>query len=200
MFLITTESFGQIFRVRAGLTLSNMIYKAYGNELRMKPGFHIGPTIEFPPNDFYSFEMGLNLSTKGFKFSEKGAGYEYQHKLNLLYFDIPLTAKVTYDADFSKFFGALGPYFGWGIAGKWKYTETNNGKTNTDVRNVKWGLNGTGDLARFDFGLTFRAGLEIKSLQIGLSYGLGLANISSYTGGGNEVRNRILEISVGYKP
>jgi hypothetical protein len=197
LFINTIKSSGQIFRVHAGLNLSNMIYKTYGNRLEIKPGFNLGSTVEIPPNDFYSFEMGLILSSKGFQISDKVDLYEYQEKLNLLYLDIPLTAKVAFDIGSCKIYGKFGPYMGWGISGKWKYEERNNGETVKSSMYVSWGTGG--DLKRFDIGLTVGAGIEVKSMLLNLFYGLGLANIASYTGGGNIIKNRILEVSVGYK-
>jgi hypothetical protein len=37
----------------------------------------------------------------------------------------------------------------------------------------------TDQMNRLDFGLNFAAGLEIKSVQIGINYGLGLTNLSN---------------------
>ena len=90
-FTMTTELFAQNFGVRAGLNLSNMLMKddddTYSDEFTMNPGFHVGPTVEFPINEIFSFESGLLLTTKGFKISDKETfmdeTYEYEQKLNL---------------------------------------------------------------------------------------------------------------------
>ncbi len=44
--------------------------------------------------------------------------------------------------------------------------------------------------------LTFGAGIEINAIQIGISYDLGLANISIYNDNGHKVNNRVLKFSV----
>lgn len=41
-------------------------------------------------------------------------------------------------------------------------------------------------------------GVEINSIQIGITYGLGLANISTYVEYDSKINNRVLGISVGY--
>ena len=65
---------------------------------------------------------------------------------------------------------------------------------------VEWGSDKEkDDLKRLDFGLTMGGGVEINSIQIGLTYALGLANISSYTDYGTKINNRVLGLSVGYK-
>jgi len=62
-----------------------------------------------------------------------------------------------------------------------------------------WGSGEYDFLKRLDFGLTGGAGIEINFIQIDLSYGLGLANISSYTNDGDKINNRVLGIFLGYK-
>ena len=86
-----------------------------------------------------------------------------------------------------------------GIRGKIKSEVTSGGNTIADQEDVNWGSGDQYDLKRFDFGLTFGAGIEINSIQIGLSYGFGLANISPVTDNGMKICNRVLAISAGYK-
>lgn len=205
MFTLTTESYAQTFGVKGGLNLSNMHMKdndeTYDDNNKISPGFHLGATAEFPITEMFSFETGLLLSNKGTKASSKeewnGETYEYKEKANLFYLDIPLTAKATYDLSGTKIYGVFGPYLGIGLSGKYKYEETGSTTTTQDV---KWGQSSSDDdLKRFDYGLIFGTGVEIKTIQIGLSYGIGLANISSNFSNGMKIKNRVLEISAGYK-
>lgn len=188
-----TESFAQTFGIKAGLNLSNMLVKnndyTDSDDFKMNPGFHIGPTAEFEINKMLSFETGLLLSTKGFKESYGGETY----KLNLLYLDIPLAAKATFGIGSTKIYGIFGPYIGVGLSGKSKY-EFEGESIEEDI---KFGSDeDEDDLKRLDFGLTIGAGVEFNALQIGLNYGLGLANISTYA---DKASNRVLGISLGYK-
>lgn len=203
-----TESFAQIFRLKAGLNLSNILEKdddgTYSDDYKMNPGFHLGATAEFPVTEIFSFETGLLLSTKGYKVSEEetymGETYTYKVKANLLYADIPLTAKASFDIGGAKIYGIFGPYLGLGLSGKYKSEETSMGETETNTEDIKWGSDEQeDDLKGLDFGLTVGAGVEVNAIQIGLSYGLGLANISHYTEGGYKMNNRVLGISVGYR-
>jgi len=207
---MSTELFAQNFRVKAGLNLSNMLMKdyneTYSDDFKMNPGFHIGSTAEFPLTEMISFETGLFLSTKGFKKSEEeiimSETIEIEEELNLLYLDIPLTAKVSFDLDGAKIYGVLGPYLGMGLSGKSKYEYTFDGETETEEEDIEWGTNEEvekDDLKRLDFGLTMGAGVEINSIQIGLTYGLGLANISTYPYDDFKIKNRVLGLSVGYR-
>ena len=207
-FTMTTESYAQTFGVKAGLNLSNMLVEddddTYSDDFKVNPGFHVGATAEFPITELFSFETGLLLSTKGFKVSEEetfmGETVKYESKLNLIYLDIPLTAKASFDLGGARIYGVFGPYIGMGLSGKSKFEITAMGETETEEEDIKLGSDeDEDDVKRLDFGLTMGAGVEISSIQIGLSYGLGLANISPYTDGGSKISNRVLGISVGYK-
>jgi len=201
---LATESFAQSFGVKAGLNLSNMLAKddddTYSDDFKMHPGFHLGATAGFPITDMFSFETGLLLSTKGFNEDFQEDGYEYKDKVNLVYLDIPLTAKASFEVGSIAVFGVFGPYIGIGLSGKDKWELTIDGETESGEDKVKWGSDKENDdLKRFDFGLVMGAGVEINAIQIGLNYNLGLANISSYDEGGYTNKNKVLGISVGYK-
>jgi hypothetical protein len=205
---LASESFAQTFGIKAGLNLSNQLMKddntTYSDDFKMNPGFHIGATAEFLITKIFSFETRLLISTKGYKFSEEeillGEILEYKIKCNLYYVDVPLDVKASLAVEGAKIYGALGPYLGIGLFGKRKSELTAMGETETYEEDIEWGSDEENyEIKRLDFGLTIGAGFEISSIQIGLSYCLGLANISAYTDGGIKNKNRVLGISVGYK-
>jgi len=182
----------------------------YGNtvlseDFKMKPGFLLGPTADFPLSDHLSVETGILLSTKGFKTSEKetyqSETFEYRSTLNLVYIDIPiaLKGKISVSENTDLFLSA-GPYVGIGISGKSKSERIYNGDKTTNEEEVKWGSDENNDmLKRPDFGLAFGGGVEIKSFQFGIFYNVGLANISAYTEDETKISNRVLNISTGYR-
>jgi hypothetical protein len=87
-----------------------------------------------------------------------------------------------------------------GLSGGSKLETTYGGNTESDTEAVNWGSDAENDdFKRLDFGLVAGAGVEINSILIGVSYGYGLANISSYTADGTRVSNRILSVSAGYR-
>jgi len=207
MITNASESSGQVFGIKTGLTLSTMLkkdnYGTYSDDYKMNPDFHLGLTAEFPINDIFSFETGLLMSPKGFRIHKNeiisGEPYETKIKTNLLYFDVPLTAKAAYNLGSAKIYGVIGPYVGAGLKGQTRSEVTSGGNTVIDKGDINWGSHDYDNLKRLDFGLTIGAGIEINSIQIGLWYGLGLANISPVTDGGRKISNRVLAISSGYK-
>jgi hypothetical protein len=162
------------------------------DEFKMKPGFNAGVTVEFPTKDWFSIDMSLILSTKGCKTIHKSVTFNDKGTRNLVYLDIPLTAKTYFNAGGAKIYGAFGPYIGIGLGGKWDEIETNNfsGGTISSSSNAFDGLN------KLDFGLTAGVGVSIYSFQIGLSYGFGLSDISSDSN--VIIRNSVSGISLGY--
>jgi hypothetical protein len=206
--MMTTGLFAQNFGVKAGLNLSNVFAKddddTYSDDFKLNPGFHAGLTADFPITEMFSFETGLLLSTKGYRISEKetilGETFEIEGKLNLLYVDIPLTGKVSFDIGGPKIYGAFGPYVGLGLSGKAKSKITVGGETEEEEEDINWGSDEQeDDLKRLDYGLMVGAGVEINALQIGVSYGLGLANISANNDNGNKANNRVIGISLGFR-
>ncbi|MBK6963198.1 MAG: PorT family protein [Bacteroidales bacterium] len=186
------ESAAQIFGVKAGLNLSEtQIQDIPEEDILINPGFHLGATGEFMINGIFSIETGLFLTTKGHKNKVETPDEPVTGRVNLNYLEIPLTGKALIEAGSIKIYGLFGPYAAMGLTGKIKVE-------NTTSENIKWGSDIESDqYKRFDFGLTFGTGVEIESLQIGLSYDLGLASISSQTG--QKVTNQTLGVSLGYK-
>ncbi len=195
------------FVVKGGLNLSNLLVKdnetTYSKDFKSKPGFHVGLTAEIPISGKVAFESGILLSTNGFKNSvtETIGDQTYKHNdsENLLYLDIPLTGKAYFNVGQTKIFGALGPYIGLGLSGKVKSELITNGQTETHNQTIKWGTNSGDTFKRPDFGVTASVGTEISSIQFGLYYNLGLANISATPDNGYKIKNRVFGLTVGYK-
>lgn len=207
------DLFAQNIGLKGGLNLSNMFFKedgeTYSEDFKMRPGFNIGATAEFPLSEMFSFETGLLLSTKGFNHSleysledtEIGESIKLETNISLLYLDIPFVAKSSFDLGYDKkIYATFGPYVGIGIIGTRLIKLTYDGETESDGEFIEWGSEESSSyLKRLDFGLSIGAGVEINSVLIGLNYSLGLANISPNTDNGNMINNRVLGLSVGYK-
>ena len=197
LLIVTTQTFAQVkFGVKAGLNLSNMTQKddthTYSNNYKMKTGFHFGVTAEFPISESFSFEPGMLYSSKGY--TEKETDYKVTAGVN--YLEIPMNAIYKINLGGTMMLISAGPYLGFALSGKYKGTE----RGHDFDESINIGNNeDTDDIKALDYGLNIGVGAEIKQITIGLQYGLGLANISSYTGEGSRASNKVIGISVGYK-
>ena len=207
LITLASSTFAQSFGIKAGLNLSNMVQKddddTYSDDFKMLPGFHVGVVADIPFSDMFSFEPGLLLSTKGFKYEESeeymGETMEAKMKMSLFYLDIPLNLKASFGSDDTKFYGTFGPYLGMGLSGKYKSEITFMGETEEEDEDVKWGTDEEeDDMKRFDFGIAFGAGVQFGAITAGAGYQLGLANVSPYTENGSTIKNNVISVSVGY--
>jgi len=193
----------QTFGLRGGMNLSNMLMKyedeVWSEDFKMNPGYHVGLAVDVPIDKWLSFESGLLLSTKGYKYSEEGDGYKAEEKLNLLYLNIPLTPKATINTGKVKLYAIAGPYLSIGLSGKSKSTYTYNGNTETNSEKIDWGTDGENDdLKRLDFGLSMGGGVLINALQIGVTYDLGISNILPEAPDNVKIKNRVLGVTCAY--
>lgn len=204
---LATGAFAQTFAVKGGLNLSTMVMKdnddTYSDDLKLNPGFHAGITAEFPIAGVFSLETGALLSTRGFRIQEKetfeGGPFEIKETMNLYYLEVPVTGKFTFDAGGVKINGAIGPYVGVGLTGNVKAKASYQGETEKDEAAIHWGSDEENDdFLRGDFGVTIGGGVEINAFRVGVSYALGLANISPNTEDGFTMSNNVLGLSVGY--
>lgn len=216
VLIIGAEANSQSFGIKAGLNLANQVWvdddRVISNNFKMNPGFNVGATVEFPLSNIFSLETGLLLSTKGYQTYKEtvvlGQTFTNDSKINLLYLDIPLTAKASVDVGSVKILGIFGPYIGVGLNGKKKTKTTALGNVSEEEKIIRWGSDDDKhDYRSLDFGLTMSAGVEIKSVQIMLSYGYGLANIAPMDYDDDDdlddfddiIKNRVVGISIGYK-
>lgn len=205
---MTTSTFAQTFGLKAGFNLSNITATnsagTISGNFEMLPGFHVGPTAEFGLTELLSLETGLILSTKGYQLMEEeeifGIISKSEVTSRLFYLDIPLMAKGTFDMGSVQLFAAAGPYLGIGLKGNTNTVETYDGETNEVDYEIDWGTDEEEDeLRRFDFGLSAGVGIQIKSIEIGASYDLGLANVSAFRGDETKANHGVIKISIGFR-
>lgn len=205
--------------MKAGVNLANVSVNSNGRIDRANQitSFQVGVLTDIPlvPN-VLSLQPGILYTGKGSKV-EKGtsgqAGY-FKQTFNPLYLEVPanLLLKAPLGSN-SRFFVGGGPYLAVGIGGKTR-TEgtrlvTGNYSFERDIVfsnddpttfNQEEGT-GLGVVRRFDYGLNGTAGIEGKSLVLGVNYGLGLAKLQSGTNSGadNDNKHRVLSFTLGFK-
>jgi Outer membrane protein beta-barrel domain len=190
---ISSNSFAQRFGVKGGLNITNL--KVENHDYSPKLGFHFGPITEIPLGDIFAIETGVLLSTKGAKSEETFFGITTQSKTNLLYLDFPINAKAGYDFGKTRVYGILGPYFAFGLSGKYKTKIDDGGNITKSDTKIEWGSDGS--LKRFDSGLTIGACAAVSIFELGFSYSHGFVNISSNDE--HKTKNRVFSISMAYK-
>jgi hypothetical protein len=182
--------------VKAGLTLSDFSETDVNNKMNI--GFHTGVFAEIPLSEHFSLEGGLHFTTKGCNYTNDDWYMEfldvygsYYEEYKLYYLDLPITFKSALEFSGIKLYGAVGPYLGIGIGGHvyWELEE--------NLFGTKWDETEKSDLKQFDYGLVMGAGIGFKKFQLGCSYYLGLANISSESD--TKINNRVIQISLAYK-
>ncbi|HYH14707.1 MAG TPA: outer membrane beta-barrel protein [Flavisolibacter sp.] len=210
----SAQSGGQL---RAGVNLANVSVTKDGHvdDAKMLTSFQVGFIGDFPlAGNLLSLQPGILFSGKGSKTEAGNAEGTYYSKAtsNPFYIEVPvsLVAKLPLGGG-SRFFVGGGAYGAIGVAGKTKI-ETKLGPTfqkyeesinfsNDDPSTLEYEEGaGFGILKRFDYGLNGTAGIEGKSVVLGINYGLGLAKLQS--GSANEDNNnkhRVLSITLGFK-
>jgi hypothetical protein len=214
-FSASAQSSGQL---RAGVNLANVSVTDDGhvNDAKMLTSFQVGFIGDLPlAGSILSVQPGILFTGKGSKTESGNPNGSFYSKAtsNPYYVEIPvsLVAKLPLGGG-SRFFVGGGAYGAIGVAGKTKIENKTPFTTSNAEKSIKFSnddpttLNyeegaGFGIMKRFDYGLNGTAGIEGKSVVLGVNYGLGLAKLQS--GSNNEDDNnnkhRVLSITLGFK-
>ena len=160
-------------------------------------GFQFGGVVDLPITNGFYVQPGLLFTTRGAK--EEIGGYK--EKLRPMYLQIPVLG--SFRADVSQSVNVqvnVGPHFAFGLGGKEVYDDGE-----TTVKSPFFGKStddeGHFGAKRFDFGLTFGAGVTFKEhYYVGIAYDLGLVNMAIEDEWGKEAKfhNRNFSIQIGY--
>lgn len=190
----SASTFAQTIGIKAGLNLANTAVKAEGesvDDVKMRTAWHVGAVVDFPLSDLISVQPGLIIASKGYKIDVDG----FKSTASPLYVDIPIDVKVGGDVGGAKIYGAVGPYIGIGVAGKFK--EEFDG--NTEEADIKWGSDeNEHDWKRLDVGVDIGAGVEFGAIGVGATYQLGLVNMFPGGDSDNSANTRNIMVSVAY--
>lgn len=217
--LLTTAIQAQSnFRLQAGINLANISVTDNGrvNDGNMLTSFNAGIIGDVHLGSILYFQPGVLFTGKGSKVQRgtEGSNGYFRQTFNPHYIEIPanLLLKTPLGAGSSFFVGA-GPYLGIGVGGKTKTEgQTILGVKYNSERKIKYSNDdpttfseeegtGFGIVKRFDYGLNGTAGIEGKSIVLGVNYGLGLAKLQSGSNNAedNNNKNRVISISLGFK-
>lgn len=180
--------------LRTGINMSRQYNTNKSIDLDFNIGFNAGIEIDLNLCRTFSINSGMYLIQKGFRATineEEGAsGYKYVNKP--LYIELPLLASYRIPlSDAAVFQINIGPYFSYGIGGKF-CTEVESIKEKIE----KDSFDKYDGLKRFDFGLSYGAAITISKIYIGVGYEHSIAKIGQEAE--NKAKNSTLFLSLGY--
>lgn len=214
LFSMPGQTNAQTYGLKAGGHLSMMQfgteeyavpYNTIKSTYSMSQGYHFGATVEFDILKHLSIETGLSFSMRGLKFSQEDLVFGSSllssgGKTDLYYLEMPLNLIIPFRVDGLNFFGSVGPYAGYGLVGKKLSTYTFEELTEKTNESIKWGAEaGISDFRRFDYGISVGTGIDIHPLQVGISYSLGLHNISPKSDYGSKTNHQLIGVFIAYK-
>lgn len=204
--------------IRAGINLANVSVTENGrvNDANMLTSFQVGIIGDLPiAGSVLSVQPGILFTGKGSKTESGNPNGSFYSKAtsNPKYIEVPvnLVAKLPLGSD-SRFFVGGGAYGAVGVGGKTIIENKTPLTTQKSEHTIEFSnddpttLNyeegaGFGILKRFDYGLNGTAGIEGKSIVLGVHYGLGLAKLQSGSNNNSDNNNkhRVLSFTVGFK-
>lgn len=176
------------FGIRVGLNLANMVDKddkvSYKTDTRTS--FNAGVMVDIPLLQSIYLQSGLYYTSKGFK--DKGDDWKTTASADFI--ELPILASYRYDfGDAAQLQFNFGPYFAYGIGGKWK-EENGNKEYSDDFFDD--------DTHKFDMGLQVGGGVTISQhYYIGVAYEWGLTNLWKDSDD-DSLKSKNLMINVGY--
>lgn len=145
---------------RWGATFGMNVSTITKSDMDSKMGFNVGVRGECNFTEDMYVGFGLGYSHKGAKEDDLKATAGYVEIPVHFGYRMGLTDKISA-------FGEFGPYFGIGVAGKWKFDGEELGD-----------FFGDDEAKRFDMGLGLRAGVELmQKYQVHIGYDFGLMKL-----------------------
>lgn len=199
--LLSTSLFAQKVNINAGFNMST-----YSNlqtfSPKLKPGFHVGASLDYTLSDLFSIEGGLLLNSMGCRADEDvdplfGGGHT-EESITPYYLTIPVLLKANFKIGNVQAFAGVGPYVAFGLFGNSKSTYTSvNGVSETTNYKVNFGENG--HFNTIDFGIRAKAGIELDKINLGLFYGQGLINaVPKLHDSDSSIKNSVFGLTLGY--
>ena len=185
------------FGAKAGLNFASL--DITDSNIDGRTSFHLGITAEFEMSDTFSIQSELLYSAQGATEDDgETIGttvYNDDYKFKLNYLQIPVMAKFYVSEGLSL---EVGPQIGFLLSADVEndYSTIDNG-TVLDSGSIE---NDYKDcMNSVEFGLNFGLGYKLDSgLNFGLRYNLGLNDVYDVDGSNTEIKNRGLQLLVGY--
>lgn len=179
IFLASTNAQDVRLGLKAGVNFSNVAHDDYNTE--SVTSFHVGGVVEALFSDKIGLQPEILYSEQGFVINNSNGSDTYK----ISYINVPVLLKYYI---FQGVVLEAGPEIGFLNSAK-IVSETTDGKETTDI---KEGLRTNG--LSFDLGL----GFQFKNgFNVGARYNWGITNVVK-KGLGQNFKNRIIQVSIGY--
>jgi hypothetical protein len=204
--------------IQGGVNLANITQTKSGEtqDNNLLTTFNAGILGRFNLSKPIDLESGLLLEGRGAKansyFGSNNDDNYVKSKFNPLYLEVPLNlvVRVPLEKNANLFFNA-GPYAAVGIAGKSKTESSISGVKSISANNIEFSNDDPftsqqddaayGKIKRFDFGLNFGGGFDLRKVLLKINYSFGLTKINSTqsnNGADDKNKYRTFSISIGY--
>lgn len=203
---IAGASFAQTtFGVKVGPNFSSMTQKSDGDKetSKMMVGVAGGVYANLPIAPEFYIQPSLMYEGKGGKNTTEGdvGSASIKTRLNYLTLPIDLLFKPEMPNGSGAWIVGVGPYFGYGISGKTKFSgEIGGEEASQSYDPFKSDLaGGDADLKRFDAGANVQLGYEMAGgFNITLNANMGLINLINDGDSKNSARNTSFGVNLGY--
>ncbi len=188
-FIVSLEAFSDepivSFMVRGGINYSGISGKF--DSKKNKLGYRGGVFMDYGPNRIF-VRLGVGVTTKDFSVVKESVDYS----ANLLYAGGPVNVGVRIGlSENTKLIFLTGPYFSFGLKGKWTYAKT----AKEEVREENAFSNTT--FTKFDYGAVIETGIIYKSIEVDVGTHLGVANINQDFH--QKAKSKSFHITLGYR-
>jgi hypothetical protein len=167
-------------------------------------GLKFGGVVDVPLVGGLHFQPGLFLLPKGSETNtdilDLGTAVITNKRSSIKLHTLEVPLNLVYNFNFKNggaLFGFAGPYLGYNLSGKEKYTFKVADKITAEGTNTKLIGNDANQLKAFDYGINVGLGYKLPmGLYFRAQYSYGLANLSNVKN--TDVRSLYLGVSVGY--
>lgn len=178
------------FGVRGGVNFAGMS-GSDADDLDGRVGFNFGVNVDIPLLQSLYLQTGLYATQKGWKYEETYYDEKYEETANPLYLEVPVLASYRYNfSDAVQLQFNVGPYFAYGVAGKFKVSDSEEEEKFDYFGDDDDQLGGK----RFDVGLQVGTGVTIKKFFVGCAYEFGFAKAIE----DSNAKNTNFMVNVGY--
>jgi hypothetical protein len=155
-----------------------------GTDIGRRMGLAAGVAFNLPLQDMFSVELDALYAQKGANLSEQGGPGTLDVKLG--YVDIPVLGRINLPGSGpARVHLLFGPSFNFKVSEDFEEDGVESDDEEDQVES-------------FETAFVIGGGFTVNVFRIDLRYGLGLSNISKGAGDGDEVKNQVFSVLVGF--